>query len=84
MTCFLPTTGQMFQLWAVRVDGGEGKEIYGEDYADVYAMNRLHHKASASRACNYVRNTAALARFFGARHISIGAKCVDQIPIPGI
>eukprot|EP00904_Undaria_pinnatifida_P007024 jgi/Undpi1/3451/HiC_scaffold_16.g06823.m1 len=43
----------MFQLWAVRVDGGDGKERYGEDYADVYAINRVHFKAAANGSCDH-------------------------------
>ena len=46
----------MFQLWAVRVDGGDGKELYGEDYADVYAMTQLHYKSTASNTCDHVRS----------------------------
>lgn len=44
----------MFQLWAVRVDGGHGKEIYGEDYADVYAMTRIHFLATTNDTCDHV------------------------------
>lgn len=45
---------QMYQLWAVRVDGGNGKELYGEDYADIYAINRLHFKAGSNKTCDHV------------------------------
>ena len=47
---------QMYQLWAVRVDGGNGKELYGEDYADIYAINRLHFKAGTNGSCDHVRS----------------------------
>lgn len=52
------TTGtpQMFTLWDVRVDGGKGKELYGEDYADIYAINRLHYKAASPQDCDHVSN----------------------------
>ncbi|CAM9856817.1 unnamed protein product [Pylaiella littoralis] len=43
----------MFALWSVRVDGGNGTELYGEDYADIYAINRLHFKASSPMDCDY-------------------------------
>eukprot|EP00903_Cladosiphon_okamuranus_P021957 g20189.t1 len=43
----------MFQLWAVRVDGGNGKELYGKDYADIYAINRLHFKAASNKTCDH-------------------------------
>eukprot|EP00752_Nemacystus_decipiens_P008279 g7402.t1 len=43
----------MFQLWAVRVDGGDGKELYGDDYADIYAINRLHFKAASNKTCDH-------------------------------
>lgn len=47
---------QMYQLWAVRVDTGNGKELYGEDYADVFVINRMHYKAAASSICDHVRS----------------------------
>lgn len=45
---------QMFTLWDVRVDGGKGKELYGDDYADIYAINRLHYKAASPQDCDHV------------------------------
>lgn len=45
----------MFQLWAVTVDGGNGKGLYGPDYADIWAINRLHYKAASSEECDHVR-----------------------------
>lgn len=44
----------MFALWEVRVDGGNGKELYGDDYADIYAINRLHYKAASQSTCDHV------------------------------
>ena len=55
----------MFQLWSVRVDGGDGKAIYGEDYADVYAMNRVHYMATTNDTCDHVGN-----HFRALRHLS--------------
>ena len=50
------TIWQMFRLWEVRLDDGEyAREMYGEDYVDVYALNRLHFKASTNSTCNNVR-----------------------------
>ena len=46
----------MYQIWAVRVDGGNGKELYGEDYADIAALHRLHFKAVANGTCDHVRS----------------------------
>ncbi|CAM9494069.1 unnamed protein product [Ectocarpus sp. 6 AP-2014] len=43
----------MYTLWTVRVDGGNGKELYGDDYADIYAINRLHYKASSPLDCDH-------------------------------
>lgn len=44
----------MFALWNVRVDDGNGKEIYGDDYADIWAINRLHFKAATVDSCDHV------------------------------
>lgn len=44
----------MYTLWTVRVDGGNGKELYGDDYADIYAINRLHYKAASPQDCDHV------------------------------
>ena len=38
----------------MKVDGGNGKEIYGEDYADIWAINRLHFKAGNNKTCDHV------------------------------
>ena len=46
----------MYQLWAVRVGDGNGKELYGEDYPDIYAINRLHFKAATNGTCDHVRS----------------------------
>ena len=59
----------MHQLWAVRVDGGNGKELYGEDYADIYAINRLHFKATTNGTCDHVRN-----RLKWSRGVHLGCK----------
>ena len=46
---------QMHKLWAVRVEGGNGREIYGAGYSDIWAINRLHYKAASPRVCDHVR-----------------------------
>ena len=46
----------MHQLWKVRADDGDGKELYGEDYADIYAISRLHFKAASNGTCDHVRS----------------------------
>ncbi|CBN79226.1 ortho-aminophenol oxidase [Ectocarpus siliculosus] len=43
----------MFTLWSVRVDGGNGKELYGDDYADIFAINRLHYKGASPKQCDH-------------------------------
>lgn len=45
---------QMHKLWTAKVDGGNGKEIYGDDYADIWAINRLHFKAGNNKTCDHV------------------------------
>lgn len=46
---------QMYTLWAVTMgDGGNGTEIYGDDYADIWAINRLHFKAATPPDCDHV------------------------------
>lgn len=45
---------QMYTLWTVRVDGGNGKELYGDAYADIFAINRLHYKAWSPVECDHV------------------------------
>ncbi|CAM9241247.1 unnamed protein product, partial [Hapterophycus canaliculatus] len=30
-----------------------GKELFGDDYADIYAINRLHFKAGMSNDCDH-------------------------------
>lgn len=44
----------MYELWRVRVDDGDGKELYGDNYADIYAINRLHYKAASPVECDHV------------------------------
>lgn len=50
---------QMHALWEVPVNGGNGKERYGDDYADIYAINRLHFKAAMNNDCDHVSRTGA-------------------------
>lgn len=46
----------MYKLWEVKVEGGNGKELYGEHYADIWAINRLHFKgATGTDICDNVR-----------------------------
>lgn len=45
---------QMVKLWEVRVQGGNGKELYGDDYSDIWAINRLHFKAASPPLCDHV------------------------------
>ena len=55
----------MSQMWKVRVDDGDGKELYGEDYADIYAMSRLHFKAATNGTCDHVRTNHVTVRVCG-------------------
>lgn len=71
--CFAPHAsarddGQMNVLWTARVDGGDGKELYGEDFADIYAINRLHFKAASPLECDHVRHGSVTA----VLHSSVG------------
>lgn len=50
---------QMYALWEVPVNGGNGKERYGDDYADIYAINRLHFKAAMNDDCDHVSRTVS-------------------------
>ncbi|CAM9863802.1 unnamed protein product [Pylaiella littoralis] len=43
----------MYTLWEVKVDGGDGKELYGDNYADIYAMSRLHIMAAMNKSCDH-------------------------------
>lgn len=45
---------QMQKLWTDKVQGGYGKEKYGEDYSDIWAINRLHYKAASPQNCDHV------------------------------
>lgn len=36
------------------MDSGNGKELYGDDYADIWAINRLHFKAASPLVCDHV------------------------------
>lgn len=48
----------MLKLWTDRVQGGDGKELYGEDYADIWAINRLHFKAASPLFCDHVSESS--------------------------
>lgn len=43
----------MVTLWKVQVKDGEGKELYGEGYQDIWAINRLHFKAGGASTCDH-------------------------------
>lgn len=45
---------QMFELWDAKVNDGNGKELYGDDFADIYAIQRLHFKAAMNNDCDHV------------------------------
>lgn len=57
----------MFEMWAVSVDDGNGKEKYGADYSDIWAINRLHFKAASPLECDHVRCTCRVAPFATGR-----------------
>ena len=44
---------QLFALWDVKAGEG-GKELYGDDYADIWAIQRLHFKAAMNNDCDHV------------------------------
>ena len=66
----------MHQLWRVRADDGDGKELYGEDYADIYAISRLHFKAASNGTCDHVRS-----RVRNVAHCLQYVKMVCSLPI---
>ncbi|CAM9627360.1 unnamed protein product [Pylaiella littoralis] len=43
----------MFELWRVRVEDGDGREVYGDSYSDIWAINRLHFKAASPQFCDH-------------------------------
>lgn len=56
-----PSCRQMLVLWKVKAEGdGNGKELYGENYADIYAINRLHYKAASPLKCDHVSSVLCL------------------------
>lgn len=62
----------MFQLWAVRVDGGNGRERYGDDYADVYAISRIHYMATTNDTCDHVRLASFSLATLSIRTTNVG------------
>ncbi|CAM9931270.1 unnamed protein product, partial [Ectocarpus sp. 12 AP-2014] len=44
----------MHQLWVVRVNGGNGLELYGDGYSDILSIDRLHFKAAQNTTCDHV------------------------------
>lgn len=53
----------MATLWNVKVMGGNGQEVYGENYQDIWAINRLHFKGGGSSTCDHVRSIFLLRLF---------------------
>ncbi|CAM9241469.1 unnamed protein product [Ectocarpus sp. 12 AP-2014] len=43
----------MHQLWVVRVNGGNGLELYGDGYSDILSIDRLHFKAAQNTTCDH-------------------------------
>lgn len=65
----------MLELWKVRVDGGNGKEKYGEGYSDIWAINRLHFKASSPQFCDHV-SYRCIPYSLPSTHASVSELCV--------
>lgn len=42
----------MFTLWDVKA--AEGRERFGEDYADVWTLTRVHFAAGSQVTCDHV------------------------------
>lgn len=68
---------QMLVLWEVRVQGGNGREIYGEHYSDIWAINRLHFKAASLRVCDHVSHGAEVS-IVGFQICGKRVYCVDN------
>lgn len=60
-----PAGMQMFKLWSVSVKDGKGKELYGENYADIWGINRLHFMGATGHGeCDHVSCFRLLFSFF--------------------
>lgn len=47
----------MFTLWEVRAGGyGGGRELFGKDYTDIWAITKLHFLAASKGMCDHVRS----------------------------
>lgn len=44
----------MYTLWNVKADEG-GRERFGEDYADIWEIARVHFAAASEMTCDHVR-----------------------------
>lgn len=46
----------MFTLWEVRAGGdGGGRDLFGKDYTDIWAITNLHFSAASKGMCDHVR-----------------------------
>lgn len=46
----------MFTLWEIRAGGdGGGRELFGKDYTDIWAITNLHFSAESRGMCDHVR-----------------------------
>lgn len=48
---------QMATMWEVRSNGGRGRELFGEEYTDVWGIGSLHFTAAGQAECDHVSNS---------------------------
>ena len=51
--CLMLNASQMHQLWVVSKE--DGMEMYGDNYIDIWTMNKLHHLSGSGYTCDHVR-----------------------------
>ena len=68
----------MFKLWAVRVLDGNGREIYGDQYSDIWAINRLHYKGASPQVCDHVSRRCCEGRLPRYQSMLEGRCCVYE------
>lgn len=64
----------MFTMWEIRADDGNGKELYGEDYADIYGISRLHFLAAMNKTCDHV-SKCFVSRWLAMLGYSVLRRC---------
>lgn len=58
----------MSTLWKVNADEGGGRELYGEQYTDVWSVNSLHYSAASEASCDHVSSDREVGLRWEFRH----------------